>query len=66
MPFGLCHSVFSRGGGAADTNTRECSALGHLVPGALRSCGLHTLRCQPRFQALLPVRHVTQAQRRRI
>lgn len=38
VPFGLCHSVFSpvfsRGGGVADTNTRECSALGHLTPGA--------------------------------
>lgn len=66
MPFGFCYSVFSlviSKGGELLTQTRE-NVL-HGSPGVWRSCELHTLRCQPGFQALVAVWHVTQAQRTR-
>lgn len=64
VPFGLCCSVFSlviSKGGESLTQTRE-NVL-HGSPGAWHSCGLHTLRCQPGFQAPVAAWHVTQAQR---
>lgn len=64
MPFGFCCSVFSlviSKGGELLTQTRE--NVPHGSPGTWRSCGPHTLRHQPGFQALVAVWRVAQAQR---
>lgn len=64
VPFGLCCSVFSlvisKGG---ESLTQTCENVLHGSPGAWHSCGLHTLRCQPGFQAPVAAWHVTQAPR---